>query len=358
MVNYFKLFSRIVQKKGNNPIYLIHFVTSRCNAQCNFCFYWEQLNQTKNELTLEEIDKVTRSFDKDLYQVILTGGEPFLRKELADIAIIYHKNAGVRKIALISTGFLTTRIINDVNKILKACPGLSISINLSINHLYEDMEKETKLKDHFNRLLDTYNGLVEIKKHNKNLGIYALTTHTKTNQNKLNDIYAFIKGKMPEAVFNINLIRGNPQDMDLKDINISKYVEITQRMKFDRKFNDHSPAARLAAAKNLLRNDIIVNTFRESRYITPCYAGALTGVLYDGGDVFCCELLDKRIGNLRDHDYSFKKVWNSHKANEIRNFIRDRKCFCTHECFYTTNLMFNPSFYPRLIIDALKFKKP
>jgi hypothetical protein len=73
--------------------------------------------------------------------------------------------------------------------------------------------------------------------------------------------------------------------------------------------------------------------------------------------VFCCELLDKRIGNLRDHDYSFKKVWNSHKANEIRNFIRDRKCFCTHECFYTTNLMFNPSFYPRLIIDALKFKK-
>lgn len=358
MVNYLKLASRIVNKKGNNPVYLIHFVTSKCNAKCSFCFYWEELNQAKNELTLEEIEKITRNFDNDLYHVILTGGEPFLRKDLADIAIAYHKNAGTKKIAMVTTGFLTQKILSDVKKIFDACPKLSISLSLSLNGLYEDMENVTKLKDNFNKFLETYRGLVEIKKAHENLGIFTLTTHSGLNQEKLNEIYTFVKNEMPEAVYTMNLVRGNPKDVSSKDIDISKYDEVTERMKKDRKFNDHSPAARLAAAKNLLRNDIITKTFKENKYSTPCYAASLSGVMYEEGDIFCCELLDKKIGNIRDVNYEIKKLWNSKKADEVRDFIRDTNCFCTHECFYTTNVMFNPKFYPKLVKEAVKFKAP
>jgi len=133
MVNYLRLASRIINKKGNNPVYLIHFITSKCNAKCSFCFYWKKLNQAKNELTFEEIDKLTRSFDKDLFHVILTGGEPYLRKDLADIAIAYHKNAGAKNIATVTTGFFTKKILDDTKKILDTCPKLAVSVNLSIN---------------------------------------------------------------------------------------------------------------------------------------------------------------------------------------------------------------------------------
>ena len=356
MVNYLRLASRIINKKGNNPVYLIHFITSKCNAKCSFCFYWKKLNQAKNELTFEEIDKLTRSFDKDLFHVILTGGEPYLRKDLADIAIAYHKNAGAKNIATVTTGFFTKKILDDTKKILDTCPKLAVSVNLSINGLYEDMDNVTELKNNFNKFLDTYKGLVELKKSYKNLGIYTITTHSGANQDKLDKIYEFIRNNMPEAVPQINLVRGDPKNIELKDINISKYDKVSEMMKEDRKFNDHSPAARLAAARLLLRNDIISQTFKKNKYSTPCYAAALQGVLYEEGDVFCCELLDKNMGNVRDNNYDIKKIWNSRKADEIRNFIKETNCFCTHECFYTTNIMFNPKFYPSLIKESIKFK--
>jgi len=177
MTNYLKLLGRVINKKGNNPVYLIHFVTSFCNAKCDFCFYWKELNQAKNELKLDEIDKITRNFDRDLYHVILTGGEPFLRKDVADIAIAYHKNAGAKKIAFVTTGFLTQKILNDIKKILDTCPNVSISISLSLNGLYDDMEQVTKLPNNFNKYLETYKGLVELKRTHKNLGdIYNYNT--------------------------------------------------------------------------------------------------------------------------------------------------------------------------------------
>ena len=37
---------------------LIFFVTSRCNAKCRTCFYWQELNR-QGDLSFAEIDKLT-----------------------------------------------------------------------------------------------------------------------------------------------------------------------------------------------------------------------------------------------------------------------------------------------------------
>ena len=54
------------------------------------------------------------------------------------------------------------------------------------------------------------------------------------------------------------------------------------------------------------------------------------------------------IGNVRDVDYDFMKLWNSPKAEELRHDIRHNKCFCTYECFLTVNILFNPLVLPRV----------
>ena len=60
-INYFKLASNIYFKK-KTPVSLIHFLTNRCNARCSFCFIdFENPNIFKNELTLNEIDKMTKT---------------------------------------------------------------------------------------------------------------------------------------------------------------------------------------------------------------------------------------------------------------------------------------------------------
>jgi len=58
--------------------------------------------------------------------------------------------------------------------------------------------------------------------------------------------------------------------------------------------------------------------------------------------------VDKMIGNVRDVDYDFKKLWYSPRADEIRRYIRDTKCFCTYECFLTVNILFNPLVLPQV----------
>ena len=59
---------------------LFLFVTSRCNSLCRTCFYWDNPNKNQ-DLSFEQIETISRTappFNK----LWLSGGEPFLRKEL------------------------------------------------------------------------------------------------------------------------------------------------------------------------------------------------------------------------------------------------------------------------------------
>lgn len=80
----------------------------------------------------------------------------------------------------------------------------------------------------------------------------------------------------------------------------------------------------------------------------PCYAGALSAVISEEGDVYACEMLDTKIGNLREAGYDLGKLWEQERARAMRSFIRDTKCFCTHECNMSINLLFNPALYPKI----------
>jgi hypothetical protein len=82
--------------------------------------------------------------------------------------------------------------------------------------------------------------------------------------------------------------------------------------------------------------------------------------MFANGDIYPCELLiDRKLGNVRDSGYDFKKIWYGKKADEARRFIRDTKCFCTYECFLTVNILFNPRMMPRILKEwgSLKLRR-
>ena len=58
----------------NEPISLVHFITNKCNARCSFCFIdFDDPETFKGELTLEEIDTLTKNLGNSLLNVNLTG---------------------------------------------------------------------------------------------------------------------------------------------------------------------------------------------------------------------------------------------------------------------------------------------
>jgi len=109
------------------------------------------------------------------------------------------------------------------------------------------------------------------------------------------------------------------------------------------------PFSDVLNAKRIVRPRIIAKTFRENRYQIPCYGGTLGAAMFSKGQVLPCELRwHDVIGNVRDVDYDFMKLWNSPKAEALRRDIRCNKCFCTYECFLTINILFNPLVLPRV----------
>ena len=70
---------------------LIFSVTNSCNHACKMCYYHQTLAETMREMSLDEIDRVSRSLGP-IDRLWLSGGEPLLRKDLVEICRIFHRN--------------------------------------------------------------------------------------------------------------------------------------------------------------------------------------------------------------------------------------------------------------------------
>ena len=61
--------------KRNEPVSVVHFLTNRCNARCSFCFIdFDNPETFAGELSVQEIEKLTKSLGNSLLNVNFTGG--------------------------------------------------------------------------------------------------------------------------------------------------------------------------------------------------------------------------------------------------------------------------------------------
>ena len=95
-LEYLKYGKKLFYKKGSYPFYIIFFVTSSCTAKCEHCLLGDRKDRREYELTIDEIDNLSRGLNSILF-MFLTGGEPFLREDLDEIAFIFVKNNHVQK---------------------------------------------------------------------------------------------------------------------------------------------------------------------------------------------------------------------------------------------------------------------
>jgi len=93
--------------------------------------------------------------------------------------------------------------------------------------------------------------------------------------------------------------------------------------------------------------------------LSPCYAGQLSGVISETGDVYPCEILDRKIGNIRDYGGDFASLWRSTAAWEAYAYQRRLQCSCTYECALSVNVLFNRrQLVPLAIRTVLPVSKP
>ena len=361
-LQYFHHLSKTIIKRNQLPSYFIFFPTSRCNLSCSHCFYHDSLNKRFNELSLDEIDTFTKTMDP-LLNLTLTGGEPYLRHDLDQIVRIFYENTKVPTITIPSNGWYLEKMVKQINNMMKWCPKLILNQLISFDGLEEDHDRIRGTKGTFNKALSAAMTIKKLQHEFGRINLGVATVFSSENQHKIKDIVKGIYELVKPDNITIALVRGSPKEKVNENLDIKLYQEAVQyrdSLFYSKKMSGHTKfkGNKLATASRVILAEKVQKIYETQEYQMPCYVGNLSGVMYPEGQVHPCEILDNshKIGNIRDFNLNFRELWLSLKAKEEVNFIRKTKCVCTHECFNSVNILFNPKFYPKLIKIAHSIK--
>ena len=369
-IQFYNHLHKSLIKKNQLPSYFIFYPTSRCNLMCSHCFYHDSLNKKMNELSLDEIDAFTKTMNP-LLSLILTGGEPYLRHDLDQIARIFYENTRTPIITIPSNGWYLDKMQKQIRNIMEWCPELILNQLISIDGLKDDhdkirmqgLNKGSGAKGSFDKALDAIKLIKELQKEFGRINLGIATTFTSQNQHKMKDVIKGIYEIAEPDNITIALVRGDPKEKVNENLDINLYreaVDFRNNLFYSKKMSGHAKfkGNKIATAGRVILNEMVQQIYETGEYQMPCYSANLSGVMYPEGQVYPCEILDKThmIGNIRDFKLNFRDLWLSSKAKDEVNFIRKTKCFCTHECFNSVNILFNPKFYPKLIKIANSIK--
>jgi radical SAM protein with 4Fe4S-binding SPASM domain len=346
------------------PISLVHFITNRCNARCSFCFIdFDNPNTFKGELSLGEIDKLTKNLGKSLLNVNLTGGEPFARKDIVDIAKIYLKNTLIQSMYITTNASLPDRIENFAKIINSVDKELELNFQISIDELPEKHDKIRKIENLFDNCLDTYRRIKKLNLDNVN-AVVSITVSLE-NCDNIKNIFDYLTSKCKIDSLKCTIVRDEgvyKTPAEKKKRIFDAYSWLTnkiQEMSKEKKINNYnlkSIQGRLHNKKDNIAWNMVNKMYMKPHYISPCYAGSLFGIITADGHVYPCEILeDKMLGNLRENDMNFMKIWNSKLNKETKEFIIKSKCHCTYECALSYNILGNWRYQPQLIKAAIDY---
>ena len=341
----------------NEPVSIVHFLTNRCNARCSFCFIdFDNPNTFKNELTLGEIEKLTQTFGKSLLNVNLTGGEPFARKDIVDIAKLYITNSTVQSIYVTTNASLPDRVENFAKEITDFNKEIELTFQISIDDFPEKHDRVRKIDNLFKNCLDTY---FRLKKFKSNVSPVVSITVNHENCEDIKNIFEYLVHKCKIESLKCTIVRDEgvyktPEPKREKIFEAYSWLtsKISQSIKDGilKNYNTNSLQGKMHNKKDEISWDLTKKMYLKPKYISPCHAAGLFGVITASGLVYPCEILeDKLLGNLRENNMDFMEIWGNKKTKETKNFIKKTNCNCTYECALTYNILGNWRYQPRLI---------
>lgn len=345
--------------RKNRPIHLTFFLTRRCNSSCPFCFYLRSGDAVPagQELTLDEVERVSGSLGSLLW-LAFSGGEIFLRKDLAAISRIFYQRNRPSIMLFPTNGMMPDVIAAVMEDVLESCPKSTIAVKLSLDGLGAAHDTIRNTPGSYERVMETYRALKDLPARFPNFELGVNTVFCAGNQDAMDGIIDFVRTMQGIRTHTISLVRGNLRESVHKEVDMTKYRRAIWRLEANLKNRTGAVyrfrGGKLKAAQDILQRRMISRTMDEDRMIIPCYAGKLNLVLGETGALFPCEILDQELGNVRDFGCSIPDLLASGRARRIVSDITERHCYCTHECYYMTNILFNPACYPALLKEYMQ----
>lgn len=290
-------------------------VTSRCNARCEHCGsscgYEKPKNEISKEKLMETLKEISEHYDASEILLNVTGGEPFLRKDLFEI-MDYAVSLGYRW-GITSNGILIDEEL--VNKIVKSKMS---TISISIDGLKETHEAFRKVPGVWDKIIKG----IKLMLNEPSIECVQVTTvANKKNINELEELYKVVLdlGVKYWRVVNCDPI-GRAKDNDEILLDPKGYRKLFKFIYEKRKEN--KIVVDYGCSHYLGLN--MEKEIRDQHFF--CMTGLYVGSILSNGDIFVCPNVERRKeliqGNINTD--SFVEVWE----NKFKEFRHERRTSC------------------------------
>lgn len=307
------------------PKWIAWEITRRCNLHCVHCRSSSELDVSGHpDFSLEEAKRVLDDISSYASPVIvLSGGEPLLRKDVFDIAK-YGKDKGLR-MCLATNG---TLVNEDVCKKIKDADIKMVSLSLdgSTAAIHDDFRNSPGAFD------ATVNAARLFKKYD--IKFLINSSFTKRNQKDIVNIYKFVKELGTTAWYMFMIVpTGRGEDIMEELISVEDYEEFLD-WHYEMEKNEKDILVRPTCAPSYYR--VMLEKSKEEggdkfkrrtlKFSTGgskgCLAGQLISLIDVDGNVLPCSYFPMGAGNIREK--SFKEIW---EESELFKDLRDFKSY-------------------------------
>tara|TARA_B100000315_G_C14562749_1_gene581359 strand:- start:765 stop:1649 length:885 start_codon:yes stop_codon:yes gene_type:complete len=294
-------------------------------------------------MTLAQYQKIGRDVGR-LFWLDIGGGEPFLRKDLAEV--IGSFQTGIVQIP--SNGSLPDPMMDQLKR-MKRLTNAEISISLSLDGLKKTHERIRGAKGNWDEVWSTFKRLRELGKHPVKIN----TVVTNENKNELIELMLEVRRRGPDF-HSIILLRGDPMDPETKLPTLDELrclgPEIFSILEtYD--YGQNSLSAHILRNYHKYLWNLSLQTIEKQCQVIPCLAGRAHMVVMGNGDVSSCEEL-KPVGNIQVK--SWDEIIKSPTFKQQVQDITDGKCHCTHNCVMLDSILLDPKSIPNLLSQKIQ----
>ena len=289
------------------------------------CDCFKYPTRPEEEIGIDTINKLPQMAFANI-----TGGEPFIRKDIRDIVSAIRKKAN--RVVISTNGYY-------YDKILNLCEELrDVGIRISIEGLRESNDKIRGLKNGFDRGYGTLKKLVDIGHKDVGFGmtVQDINAHDLTNLYKISDDLGmeFATTTLHNSFYfrkTSNKIHDKEKVARAFEALINELLNSSSPKKWFRGYFNHG----------------LINYIYENKRLLPCEMGSNAFFLDPYGDVIPCNgMIEKQsMGNLRDQ--SWNEIWNSKRAIEVRDNVKN----CAKNCWMIGSVA--PAMKQRIWIPAI-----
>lgn len=306
------------------PAYCTFLITFRCNARCVMCDIPGRHGGPGSEMSIDEIRRAFSNIGR-LHAVRISGGEPFVRQDLAEAVDAIQDISGPSVMHITTNGLLTERIVDLIKTVRRP---ENVHLKVSIDLYGEANSKVRGVPDAYERSVRTLEALAEIRKQRKfSFGVNQTIVNKDGAQDaeKLKALSDRLGAGFYQVIAydtGIPLYSGRPGGKDGYEGVKSAFMAADRKALIsDMKRLTSADGFNEGLSKRYYLKGIFSRLVNDEKSPSPpCVELSSHIRLLPDGNIPVCLFNDIAAGNVLKDD--IKELWHSDRISKYRNIVK------------------------------------